>query len=80
MLHIEFVVNSVSLIVAEIQTLAGNVRIHFEDYAPPTEADNPRMSYVIDGDTIHCGYTRVRLAGIDAPEMPGHCQPGRACT
>lgn len=35
---------------------------------------------VIDGDTIHCRYTRVRLAGIDAPEMPGHCQPGRACT
>ena len=35
---------------------------------------------VIDGDTIHCGTTRVRLAGIDAPEMPGHCRPGRDCT
>jgi endonuclease YncB( thermonuclease family) len=22
----------------------------------------------------------VRLFGIDAPELPGHCRPGRACT
>lgn len=35
---------------------------------------------VIDGDTINCGSRRVRLAGIDAPEMPGHCRPGRQCT
>jgi len=35
---------------------------------------------VIDGDTIDCGGTRIRLAGIDAPEMPGHCQAGRECT
>ena len=40
---------------------------------------------VIDGDTLHCrepgqrGYERIRLIGIDAPEMPGHCRPGRAC-
>jgi micrococcal nuclease len=35
---------------------------------------------VVDGDTIHaCGY-RVRLAAIDAPELPGHCNPGRRCT
>jgi len=36
--------------------------------------------HVIDGDTIRCGSTRVRLSGIDAPEMPGHCRPGRECT
>lgn len=35
---------------------------------------------VTDGDTIRCGEKRVRLAGIDAPEMPGHCRQGRACT
>jgi endonuclease YncB( thermonuclease family) len=35
---------------------------------------------VIDGDTFDCGQTRVRLQGIDAPEMPGHCRPGRDCT
>ncbi len=34
---------------------------------------------VTDGDTLRCGDLRVRLAGIDAPELPGHCQPGRQC-
>ncbi len=32
-----------------------------------------------DGDTIRCGEERIRLIGIDAPEMPGHCAPGRNC-
>jgi endonuclease YncB( thermonuclease family) len=35
---------------------------------------------VVDGDTLRCGTTRVRLSAIDAPEMPGHCRPGRQCT
>jgi endonuclease YncB( thermonuclease family) len=35
----------------------------------------------VDGDTLHCsGGRRIRLYGIDAPEMPGHCRDGRACT
>jgi len=34
---------------------------------------------VIDGDTLDCAGRRIRLAGIDAPEMPGHCRPGRRC-
>jgi micrococcal nuclease len=37
----------------------------------------------IDGDTIVCrvGLSRVhlRLNGIDAPELPGHCRKGRHC-
>lgn len=33
----------------------------------------------VDGDTLRCGDERVRLIGIDAPELPGHCRPGRAC-
>lgn len=33
----------------------------------------------IDGDTLRCGAERIRLLGIDAPEMPGHCQEGRDC-
>lgn len=37
---------------------------------------NPRA---IDGDTIRCGRNRVRLLGIDAPELSGHCQPSRHC-
>jgi len=35
---------------------------------------------VVDGDTLRCGDRRVRLQGIDAPEMPGHCRRGRQCT
>ena len=34
---------------------------------------------VVDGDTLRCGGERVRLLGIDAPELPGHCQQGRRC-
>jgi endonuclease YncB( thermonuclease family) len=35
----------------------------------------------VDGDTLRCaGVGMVRLLGIDAPEMPGHCRAGRVCT
>jgi endonuclease YncB( thermonuclease family) len=34
---------------------------------------------VVDGDTIDCGRVRVRLARIDAPELPGHCARNRRC-
>lgn len=34
----------------------------------------------IDGDTLRCSEIgRIRLLGIDAPEMPGHCRRGRTC-
>ncbi len=39
----------------------------------------PGACRAIDGDTLACGRERVRLTGIDAPEMPGHCRRGRAC-
>ena len=34
---------------------------------------------IVDGDTIRCGRERIRLLGIDAPELPGHCRAGRVC-
>lgn len=39
------------------------------------------QALAIDGDTIACANrpAHVRLARIDAPEMPGHCRPGRHC-
>lgn len=33
----------------------------------------------VDGDTLRCGEERIRLIGIDAPELPGHCREGRDC-
>lgn len=34
--------------------------------------------YVVDGDTIHCGKLRIRLYGIDAPELHS-CPKGKRC-
>ena len=34
---------------------------------------------VLDGDTFTCDGKRIRMAGIDAPELPGHCRTGRDC-
>lgn len=54
--------------------------VQASDVNQPTDAsfpcDNPQVT---DGDTIRCGPLRVRLASIDAPEMPGHCRRGRTC-
>ena len=35
-------------------------------------------AYVVDGDTLRCGSIRLRLLGIDAPEI-GRCPPRREC-
>lgn len=50
-------------------------------YAPPPAIICERP-WVSDGDTISCRNlrVRVRMLGIDAPEMPGHCNAGRKCT
>jgi micrococcal nuclease len=37
------------------------------------------IAYVVDGDTLRCGSIRLRLLGIDAPELPGHCARNREC-
>lgn len=49
------------------------------DLPPAIICESPRA---IDGDTIACANLpqHVRLLGIDAPEMPGHCRRGRVCT
>ena len=49
------------------------------DQPPAIICEAPRA---IDGDTIRCANlpTSVRLIGIDAPELPGHCRKGRICT
>ena len=35
-------------------------------------------AYVVDGDTLRCGSERLRLLGIDAPEI-GRCPHWRVC-
>ena len=48
--------------------------------AQKTSSEEPIANCrVVDGDTLRCGSERVRLLGIDAPELPGHCRTGRAC-
>lgn len=38
------------------------------------------VASIQDGDTFTCqNNQRIRLARIDAPEMRGHCRPGRNC-
>lgn len=45
----------------------------------PSYSDTLSGCTVTDGDTIRCGAERIRLLGIDAPELPGHCRVGRQC-
>ena len=49
------------------------------DTPPAIICEAPRA---IDGDTIACANlpANVRLLGIDAPELPGHCHKNRQCT
>jgi micrococcal nuclease len=49
------------------------------DLPPAIVCESPRA---IDGDTVACANLpqNIRLLGIDAPEMPGHCRRGRVCT
>ena len=35
-------------------------------------------AYVVDGDTLRCGEVRLRLLGVDAPEIHG-CPRWRTC-
>jgi len=53
----------------------------FYAFKSPASAPEPGIAScrAVDGDTLHCGDERIRLLGIDAPELPGHCRRGRAC-
>lgn len=47
--------------------------------ATPDSVISCPSAYVVDGDTLRCGPARLRLLGVDAPELPGHCAPYRQC-
>lgn len=41
------------------------------------EPDERRVTCVVDGDTLWYQGTKIRLIGIDAPEVEGHCAAER---
>ena len=45
----------------------------------PLDAIPCPSAYVVGGDTLRCGPARLRLLGIDAPELAGHCVRYRQC-
>lgn len=51
----------------------------FPNALAPAYSESVTDCSVTDGDTIRCGGERIRLLGIDAPELPGHCREGRDC-
>lgn len=46
---------------------------------PPGDTFPCASVEIVDGDTFKCDGRRIRLQGIDAPELDGHCRPGRQC-
>ena len=40
---------------------------------PAAEAIAPSSCRAVDGDTIDCGATRIRLVNVDTPELKGAC-------
>ena len=44
----------------------------------PVDAIPCPSAYVVDGDSLRCGDLRLRLLGIDAPELHG-CPRWRVC-
>lgn len=59
--------------------LVGAGSIALPSIGGPTRGDRVSGCTATDGDTIRCGNERIRLLGIDAPELPGHCREGRRC-
>ena len=64
-----------SIRLALVAALGVPVAAAAADFACPSPSHH-------DGDAIRCRGDdhSMRLYGIDAPEMPGACRPGRACT
>jgi micrococcal nuclease len=47
--------------------------------AKPIASSTLMRCTAVDGDTLRCGEIRVRLSGVDAAELSGHCRAGRDC-
>lgn len=70
------------LVAATIATGMASAYTAYGDKLPHIEREATRLLVgcsATDGDTLRCGDERIRINGIDAPEMRGHCRPGRSC-
>jgi endonuclease YncB( thermonuclease family) len=64
---------------AYLAAAQADLPVHFAAYSA-SSSFSCSVTSVHDGDTFRCSDgIRVRLSSIDAPEMPGACQPGRHC-
>ena len=64
---------------AVVGGMAGIIPPSTLSFLMPGYDDAVRDCMVTDGDTIRCNGERIRLLGIDTPELPGHCREGREC-
>jgi endonuclease YncB( thermonuclease family) len=70
---------ALTLVGAVFAGLALTGAMHFAAGTASASGSTISSCRVVDGDTLRCGVERVRLLGIDAPELPGHCAVGRNC-
>ena len=49
------------------------------DAATRSQGSHVTRCTATDGDTLRCDGERIRLLGIDAPEIGGRCRAGRRC-
>ncbi len=75
--YVQAMLAAIGLSLGVLAGLVATGVIELGGAAPTFQCSSPR---VLDGDTLDCGAQRIRLQGIDAPELPGHCRPGRDCT
>lgn len=63
----------------DIVALIAAVALSFGNMIGGSPDEVSGRARVIDGDTLEVGGTRVRIAGIDAPELQQRCRDGSAC-
>lgn len=82
--HLKPLVGGVIKMIATSFGIVGYSELAADQAKPPEERGFFICSqpYHHDGDAIRCGGSgrSMRLYGIDTPEMPGACRPGRNCT
>lgn len=64
---------------AAVGTAAGIMPPSALSFLRPGYDDTVSGCKVTDGDTIRCDGERIRLLGIDTPEVSGHCREDRDC-